>query len=64
MPLLSLSDLVNSMAADDMEMLMSNVNSSHSIDFVLPEYSSLSTRIVNQWPLLLTWINFNPSMDK
>ena len=64
MLLLSLSDLVNNMAADDMEMLISKVNSSHSIDFVLSEYSSLRTKIVNLWPLLLTWINFNPSMDK
>ena len=44
---------------------------SYDIDFVFQEYTSISIRRVNAapvrrhlGPLLLTWINFNPSMDK
>ena len=33
--------------------------SSHVIDLIITEYPGF-----NLYPLLLTWFNFNPSMDK
>ena len=27
-------------------------------------FETMKLKMDNQWPLLLTWFNFNPSMDK
>ena len=40
---------------------VSNFNSDKSVSMNKP-YDNLKTNL--QWPLLLTWFNFNPSMDK
>ena len=53
----------------DVEPWRSQGMSSHGLDLVHPEYSGFHTRRINAWtkclwPLLLTWFNFNPSMDK
>ena len=33
-------------------------------EFIEDEYTYIRINLVQQWPLLLTWFNFNPSMDK
>ena len=40
---------------------VSNFNTDKSVSMNKP-YDNLKTNL--QWPLLLTWFNFNPSMDK
>ena len=42
------------------EFAFENVNKVSDILFELMNHTSVD----DQWPLLLTWFNFNPNMDK